>query len=168
MENSITLFSELRATLGTDSQGSGTECGWVMFNNQNLYVLRHWSYSGGYPVYFDEACLYPLGEFESPEDDKEWFPVVVDGVAQKCKHGIYPLYDCKILLKEQNTSLNLFINKYWDDQAIIFSQPTEITDKRLLMLLEEENVVNPFETLYFLREYAYNYKCMICAKNLNS
>lgn len=100
MENSITLFSELREVLGTDGQGSGTECGWIVFNNQRMYVRRHWSYSGGYPVYTDETCLVELGELETPENNNEWFPVIIDGVAQKCKHGIYPLYDCKILFKK--------------------------------------------------------------------
>jgi len=92
----ITTFSELRKALGTDSQGSGTECGWITFEAKKVYVRRHWSYSGGYPIYEDESCLVELGEFVNGE----WFPIIIDGVQQKCYHGVYDAYDCKLSLKK--------------------------------------------------------------------
>jgi hypothetical protein len=165
MKNTIKTFSELRKALGTDGQDSGTECGWIVFNNQELYVRRHWSYGGGYPIYLDEACLYSFGKLQASENDNDWFPIIIDGIHQKCVHNLYKLYDCNVLLVKQNEKLNLFIDKYWDDQSVIYSQATEFTDKRLLLLFKKENFVNPFETISFFREYAYNYKCMICKKN---
>lgn len=96
MENSITTFSELRDCLGTNNQGTGTECGWIFFEETKMYVNRHWSYSGGYPVYKDETCLVEVGELVTGE----WFPYIVDGVQQKDFHGLCDAYDCNIVLKK--------------------------------------------------------------------
>jgi hypothetical protein len=163
MENTVKTFQELKNALGTDEQGSGTQCGWVVFNNQKIYVRRHWSYSGGFPVYLDEACLFFLGELVNSKNDEDWFPYFIDGIRQQ-EHGIWDLFDCNLLFEKANENLDLFIDKYWDDLAIIYSQSTDATDKRLVLLLEKENITNPFETLKYLREYAYHYKCNACQK----
>ena len=94
----ITNYRELKNELMFQSE-DGPLCGWIIFNGEKMFVSKHWSYDGGYPVYeSDEIGAKPIGDLIC---DKNWFPWIVDGVQQK-EHGCWDLFDCKMILQREN------------------------------------------------------------------
>lgn len=58
----IESFSELKKALSPDGQDSGTLEGWVLLNNEKVFVHKHWSYSGGFPFYKTDNIVDNIGE----------------------------------------------------------------------------------------------------------
>jgi hypothetical protein len=96
--NTVTTIQELKKSLFADGQGSGTLEGWIDFEGQKFFVRKHWSYDGGYPAYFDEACTQDAGEFKRTGEP---FHYMIDGNPQY-RHGVpsWPIYDSKISLSK--------------------------------------------------------------------
>jgi hypothetical protein len=91
----VNTYRELKAAL-TYKTEDGPLCAWIVFNGQEMFVSKHWSYDGGFPVYKDDAIGSDcIGELVS---DGNWYPWVVDGEVQK-EHGIWEMNDSKLVLK---------------------------------------------------------------------
>ena len=96
----VNTYQELRESLNGDGQGSGTKQGWVIFKGQKLFVRKHWSYEGGYPVYTDESSSTSIGELKK---SGEAFPYTINGEPQyKNNYTGTPLYNFNLVLSNEN------------------------------------------------------------------
>lgn len=98
----INTLQELKKALHGESQNDNTRCGWVMFNGQKLYVRKHWSYDGGYPVYTDETCTTSIGELFCITETAQ--PAIDENGKPILRHGYQTVYDfeLKLVLDEKN------------------------------------------------------------------
>ena len=94
----VKTYQELKKALGTDEQGSGTQCGWIIFNGQKMYVRKHWSYSGGFPAYKNEDMDESIGELFG---GKDYFEYCINGVPQ-LHNGWQPMLDSKLEMRNEN------------------------------------------------------------------
>lgn len=53
---------ELMQQLKSDGQGSGTRHGYVTIDDERLWVRKHWSYAGGFPLCSDDSLSDNRGE----------------------------------------------------------------------------------------------------------
>lgn len=95
--NTVSTIQQLKASLTGDGQESGTQQGWVIFEGQKLFVRRHWSYSGGYPVYRDADMQHSVGELQVKPGTATHYHL--NGEPQY-RHGVkdWPVYDHAIAL----------------------------------------------------------------------
>lgn len=96
----VTTIKELQNALSEDGQESGTMQGWIIFEGQKMFVRKHWSYQGGFPVYSDETINTLIGLLKR---DGEAFKYELHGVPQY-RHGVksWPEYDFKLTLVNEN------------------------------------------------------------------
>ena len=76
----VNSFIELKNALHPDGQGSGTLEGVVTIDSKDFFVRKHWSYSGGFPVYDGNI---QVGE------------IVLDGGTSYCEGKHQTLYDAQ-------------------------------------------------------------------------
>ena len=79
--NPVSTFSELKSNLHPDGQGSGTLEGWVKVNGSDYFVRKHWSYSGGFPMFTDDTVGTQAGE------------IILDGGKAYCEGRNQTLYN---------------------------------------------------------------------------
>lgn len=80
----VTTFQELKGLLHPDGQSSGTLVGNVNIDGEDFFIRKHWSYSGGFPVY---------------DGDNQVGEIVLAGGKSYCEGKYQELYDEKGKIK---------------------------------------------------------------------
>lgn len=83
----VTSFIELKNELHGDGQDSGTLIGNILIDDEKFFVKKHWSYSGGFPVFSDEKINNQVGK------------IVLDNDKSYCEGKNQDLYDYRGQIK---------------------------------------------------------------------